>query len=373
MNYTEAKKLLTSQGKFHIKLGLERVQAVLKLLGNPQDKVKIIHVAGTNGKGSVCSIVANILKCAGYKVGLYTSPHLVEYTERIKINNEEISQQDFANYTEKICALADKYEIHLTEFEILTVMAYKYFADNKVKIAVIETGLGGRFDATNVTKKTFISVITSISLDHTDRLGDTIEKIAFEKAGIIKPKSIVITEISNKGFRIIRETAEKQKAKLIVATNYVDMNVDNGKNHIAVNGGKYEFNLLERRLRDNDYDTVVAFGEYLCAKIFASYLNFEFVDAKKLIYLDSNKNLNESKTKQAFERLMEKHNIVIPGFYGSTNGKDIVLLNRGGSDFSGAIACKYLGGECYENYSDVDGVYLCNPKIIKNKSHEKEI
>lgn len=136
---------------------------------------------------------------------------------------------------------------------------------------------------------------------------------------------------------------------------------------------EYEFNLLERRLRDNDYDKVVAFGEYLCAKIFASYLNFEFVDATKLIYLDSNKNLNESKTKQAFERLVEKHNIVIPGFYGSTNGKDIVLLNRGGSDFSGAIACKYLGGECYENYSDVDGVYLCNPKIIKNKSHEKEI
>ena len=186
MNYEQAKELLTSQGKFHIKLGLERVQAVLKLLKNPQDKVKIIHVAGTNGKGSVCSIVANILKCAGYKVGLYTSPHLVEYTERIRINNEEIPQNIFADYIEKICNLADEHEIHLTEFEILTVMAYKYFADNKVKIAVIETGLGGRFDATNVTKKTFISVITSISLDHTDRLGDTVEKIAFEKEGIIK-------------------------------------------------------------------------------------------------------------------------------------------------------------------------------------------
>ncbi len=244
MNYKEAIDLLTSQGKFHIKLGLERVQAVLKLLGNPQDKIKIIHVAGTNGKGSVCSIVANVLKCAGYKVGLYTSPHLVEYTERIRINNEEISQEVFSDYVQKICDLADKHEIHLTEFEILTVMAYKYFADNKVNIAVIETGLGGRFDATNVTKKTFISVITSISLDHTDRLGDTVEKIAFEKAGIIKPKSIVVTEISNKGFRIIRETAEKMNSKLVVSTNYVDMNTQNGKNYIAVNGGKYEFNLL---------------------------------------------------------------------------------------------------------------------------------
>ena len=164
MNYKQSIELLTSQGKFYIKLGLERVQAILELLGNPQDKLKIIHVAGTNGKGSVSSTVANVLKCADYKVGLYTSPHLVEYTERIRINNEEIPQDIFANYLEEICTLADKHEIHLTEFEILTVLAYKYFADNKVDIAVIETGLGGRFDATNVTKNTFISVITSISL-----------------------------------------------------------------------------------------------------------------------------------------------------------------------------------------------------------------
>lgn len=136
---------------------------------------------------------------------------------------------------------------------------------------------------------------------------------------------------------------------------------------------EYEFKLLERQLRNNDYDKVISFGEYLCAKILSSYLNFEFVDATKLIYLDNNKNLNESKTKLAFEKLVDKHNIVIPGFYGTSNGKDVVLLNRGGSDFSGAIVCKYLGGDCYENFSDVDGVYLCNPKIIRNKSLEKEI
>ena len=244
MNYEQAKELLTSQGKFYINLGLERIQSILKLIGNPQEKIKIIHVAGTNGKGSVSSILANILKCAGYKTGLYTSPHLVEYTERIKINNIDISKEDFATYIEKICTIAEKKNIHLTEFEILTAIAFKYFADNKVKIAVIETGLGGRFDATNVCKKPILSIITSISLDHTDRLGNTIEKIAFEKAGIIKPKSTILTEISNKGFRIIKNTAEEKKVKLIVATNYVNMNYENGNNYVSIEDKKCEFPLL---------------------------------------------------------------------------------------------------------------------------------
>lgn len=244
MNYEQAKELLTSQGKFYINLGLERIQAILKLIGNPQDKIKIIHVAGTNGKGSVSSILANILKCAGYKTGLYTSPHLVEYTERIKINNIDISKEDFAAYIEKICTLAEKKNIHLTEFEILTAIAFKYFADNKVKIAVIETGLGGRFDATNVCKKPILSIITSISLDHTDRLGNTIEKIAFEKAGIIKPKSTIITEISNQGFKVIKNAAEEKKAKLIIATNYVNMNYENGNNYVSIEDIKCEFPLL---------------------------------------------------------------------------------------------------------------------------------
>ncbi len=244
MNYEQAKELLTSQGKFYINLGLKRIQSILKLIGNPQEKIKIIHVAGTNGKGSVSSILANILKCAGYKTGLYTSPHLVEYTERIKINNIDISKEDFATYIEKICTIAEKKNIHLTEFEILTAIAFKYFADNKVKIAVIETGLGGRFDATNVCKKPILSIITSISLDHTDRLGNTIEKIAFEKAGIIKPKSTILTEISNKGFKIIKNTAEEKKVKLIVATNYVNMNYENGNNYVSIEDKKCEFPLL---------------------------------------------------------------------------------------------------------------------------------
>ena len=148
MNYNDAIKLLTSQGKFKIKLGLERIKDALEKLGNPQDKLKCIHVAGTNGKGSVCAIIATILKKSGIKVGLYTSPHIFEYTERIKINNEDISKEDFAKYVEKVCAL----NCDLTEFEVLTAVMFKYFADNDVDVVVLETGLGGRFDATNVIK-----------------------------------------------------------------------------------------------------------------------------------------------------------------------------------------------------------------------------
>ncbi|MBP3821361.1 bifunctional folylpolyglutamate synthase/dihydrofolate synthase [bacterium] len=185
--YSDAVNLLTSSAKFRISLGLERIFAILEILGNPQDRLNCIHVAGTNGKGSVCAILASILSYAGKKVGLYASPHIFKYTERIQINGIKISEQDFAQYIFEITKLADDNEIDLTEFEILTAVMFKYFADNNVDVVVLETGLGGRFDATNVIKKNICSVITHVDYDHTERLGDTLDKIAFEKAGIIKP------------------------------------------------------------------------------------------------------------------------------------------------------------------------------------------
>ena len=150
MRYEEAVKLLTSQAKFQIKLGLERVNKILNILDNPQNKIKVIHIAGTNGKGSVSSILSNILKHSGYKIGLYTSPHLVKYTERINVDGLDIKEETFTKYIEEICNLANEKDIELTEFEILTVCAFKYFFDEQVDIAIIETGLGGRLDATNV-------------------------------------------------------------------------------------------------------------------------------------------------------------------------------------------------------------------------------
>ncbi len=217
--YNNAIDLLTSQGKFYINLGLERISAVLDLLGNPQEKLKCIHVAGTNGKGSVCAIIASILTEAGMKTGLYTSPHIFEYTERIKINGCEISQDDFAKYIFEICEIADKNDIHLTEFEILTAVMFKYFSDNNVEVVVLETGLGGRFDATNVIKRNLCSIITHIDLDHTDRLGNTRSKIAFEKAGIIKPDCPVLT---CEGYEEIKDRADECNSLFVMAAPYED-------------------------------------------------------------------------------------------------------------------------------------------------------
>ena len=215
MNYDDAIKYITSNSNFYIDLGLDRISKVLDILGNPQDKMKFIHVAGTNGKGSVCSITASILAEAGYKVGLYSSPHIWEYTERIKINGIEISKSDFAKYVEKI----SKIEVHLTEFEILTVMMFLYFSDKNVEIAVLETGMGGRLDATNVIKENLCSIITQIDLDHTDRLGTTKDEIAYEKAGIIKKGCPLVTSM---GFEPIRDKVDEMDSMMIFTNPYVE-------------------------------------------------------------------------------------------------------------------------------------------------------
>ena len=219
-NYEKAVKLLTSQGKFYINLGLERISSILCLIGNPQDKLKCIHVAGTNGKGSVCSIISSILIQAGYKTGLFTSPHLFRYTERIKINNEENSEDIFAEKIFKINKLAQKNNIHLTEFEILTAVMFEYFAENNVDYAVVEVGLGGKYDSTNVIKSPVCSIITSIDFDHTERLGKTIEEIAEQKCGIIKKNCPIVVASFNKGFSTIKSFTEKNQ--LIIANDFVN-------------------------------------------------------------------------------------------------------------------------------------------------------
>ena len=213
--YEEAIKLLTSKGKFYINLGLDRISAALEKFGNPQDSLKCIHVAGTNGKGSVCAMLDAVLQEAGYKTGLYTSPHIWEYTERIKVNGKEISKEDFSAYVEEISACG----VHLTEFEILTVMMFLYFKRENVDIVILETGLGGRFDATNVIKSNLCAIITQIDLDHTERLGNTKEEIAFEKAGIIKPECPVITSM---GYEAVKDKADEMNSMFIFTNPYVN-------------------------------------------------------------------------------------------------------------------------------------------------------
>lgn len=174
--------------RFGVHLGLERILLLLENLGNPQQKVPIIHVAGTNGKGSVCAYLSSTLTAAGYKVGRYTSPHLVNWTERICINGLPIAEENLIDLLEIIQQKIPENEADTpTQFEVITAAAWLHFAQEKVDIAVIEVGLGGRLDATNVVSNPLVSVITSLSLEHWQILGPTLRDIAREKAGVLKP------------------------------------------------------------------------------------------------------------------------------------------------------------------------------------------
>jgi dihydrofolate synthase/folylpolyglutamate synthase len=186
-----------------MKPGLSRIKKFLKDLDNPQDSLKVVHIAGTNGKGSTAVFISNILIAAGYKTALYTSPHLIDITERISVNGKNIPTKIFKDLSKNYLNKAVKY--NLSYFEYLTSLAFIYFALQKVEVAVIETGLGGRFDATNIIKKQLVCAITSIAKEHQEILGNTIERITFEKAGIIKKNcDIVCGKLPKKADLVIR-------------------------------------------------------------------------------------------------------------------------------------------------------------------------
>lgn len=193
MNYNDALRYIGSRLRFGIKPGLDRIRRLLCRLGEPQSKLRFIHIAGTNGKGSTCTMTAAGLMAAGYRVGLYTSPYICDFRERIQINGEMIPEADLARLTELAAAIIDD-EDETTEFEVITCIALMWYAEQGCDYVVLETGLGGRLDATNVIDAPFAAAITRIDLDHTAILGDTVAQIAGEKAGIIKAGSRVVIQ-----------------------------------------------------------------------------------------------------------------------------------------------------------------------------------
>lgn len=211
--YTSTLDYLYSLQKFGMKFGLENIKYLLNYLGNPHEKFKSIHVAGTNGKGSTSSLIASIICEMGYKVGLYTSPHLVRFNERIKINGEEITNDFIIEQTNVLRPIIEK--IKPTFFEVTTAIAFKYFESQKVDYAVIETGLGGRLDSTNVIQP-ICSVITRIDFDHREILGDSLEKIAHEKGGIIKEKIPVIISKNVDEVKNVIKNITFQKSSLLI-------------------------------------------------------------------------------------------------------------------------------------------------------------
>ncbi|MBI4849246.1 MAG: bifunctional folylpolyglutamate synthase/dihydrofolate synthase [Nitrospirae bacterium] len=194
--YDSTVSYLYSLQKHGIKLGLENTKSLMGLLGGPHKAFRTVHIAGTNGKGSTSAAIASILRENGFKVGLFTSPHLVSFTERIRINGQRIEESEVINIAAMIRDLLTGTDLNPTFFEFVTAMAFYYFAQNKVDWAVIETGMGGRLDSTNVILPE-VSIITNISLDHCEFLGESISDITFEKAGIIKPGVPVITSSAN--------------------------------------------------------------------------------------------------------------------------------------------------------------------------------
>ena len=216
MTYPEAIQFLYGLQLFGTHFGLERAQRLAELAGNPQDKLRFIHVAGTNGKGSTCAVLESIYRAAGLRVGLFTSPHLVSFRERIQVNRQLISANEIVRRVGEIQPLLTQFPAghHPTMFEVVTVMALKFFAEQKCDLVIWETGLGGRLDATNIVTP-LASVITNIAFDHQQWLGDTLAKIAAEKAGIIKPGVPVVTAAAEpEALRVIAQCSREHGAAL---------------------------------------------------------------------------------------------------------------------------------------------------------------
>lgn len=221
-----AESILQSYQHFGVHLGLERIHQLLQKLDNPHKQVPIIHIAGTNGKGSVCAYLSSVLTEAGYRVGRYTSPHLIDWTERICINQKPISPTELQQCLERVVAATQNNTETPTQFEIITAAAWLYFAEQKTDIAVIETGLGGRLDATNVCETPLASVITSISLEHWQILGPTVADIAGEKAGILKAKCPAVIGELPESARIV---VEKRIQELDCPATWVKPAIDLGQ------------------------------------------------------------------------------------------------------------------------------------------------
>ncbi|RNC29952.1 MAG: Folylpolyglutamate synthase [Candidatus Dichloromethanomonas elyunquensis] len=242
----EAMDFIKNLTKFGINLGLHRIRSLLQRLGNPHQGLKIVHIGGTNGKGSTTAILQSVLKQAGYRAGMFISPHLHDYRERIRINDELISCQDITRGIAKMRPILEEMAAegieHPTEFEVSTALALWYFAEKQPDFVLLEVGLGGEIDSTNVVTPV-ISVLTSISMDHMDYLGESLPEITEVKAGIIKEGVPVITSVDNpESLQIIQHHTEKKKSALIQVGNEVRWEKDEGKqNSFHYHGLKYHY------------------------------------------------------------------------------------------------------------------------------------
>jgi dihydrofolate synthase / folylpolyglutamate synthase len=279
--YQEALDYLYSLTHSGIKLGLQNTSRLLQYFDNPQLSIRTIHIAGTNGKGSTAAISESILRAAGYKTGLYTSPHLLDFRERIQINRNLIEKQDITRLIQTIKNAVEKLEIPVTFFELGTVLAFLYFKEQNVDVNILEVGLGGRLDATNLCKAE-VSIITSISHDHMEYLGDDLKQIAFEKASIIKPSGTVFAHIpDNEIFNVVNSLAQSRDAavyRLNREFKVGKIDSEKGLQTFDFSGEKREFTGLELPLMGQFQAKNAGLAVAACLKFFR---NLNEVDMRK--------------------------------------------------------------------------------------------
>ena len=292
MNYGEALNYIHSLGKFSKPAGLDRITLALKRLNDPQNNFKAIHIAGTNGKGSVSAMLAKIFSTAGYKTGLFISPFIIDFRERIQINSEFISEEDLVKYSQRVIDTG----VEMTEFEFITAAAFSYFSDKKCDIVIAETGLGGRLDATNTLNNVAAAVITKIGLDHIGILGDTVEKIAAEKCGIIKDCPVTVTSPNQRKSAL---AVIEGSSKRLVTPDLSQLTVlncgENGSSIIYMNK-EYEISLVGEYQIENALtviETVKASGYNIPYKTVKTALantffpaRAEIISKKPLVVLD---------------------------------------------------------------------------------------
>ncbi|MCC0651075.1 MULTISPECIES: bifunctional folylpolyglutamate synthase/dihydrofolate synthase [unclassified Clostridioides] len=362
MKYEEALEYISQTNKFGIRLGLENIGKLLELLENPQETLNIIHVAGTNGKGSVCSFISNILRESGYKVGLYTSPYLETFTERIRVNGENIPQEDVARIIglikEKIEVMVSQGYAYPTEFEVVTAMAFYYYSEQKVDFVALEVGLGGRYDATNIITKSLVSVITSISLDHTGILGDTIEKIAYEKAGIIKENGIVLVyDQTDEAKDVIKSVCKEKNAKYI-EVNFDDINIKKSN----INSQIYDCNIMGETYKNLE---IMLIGEHqINNSILAMSVLKYLKDIKKLDNISEEsirKGLITTKWPGRIEKIKESPIFIIDGAHNEDGAKSLAkALDKHFKDKKLTLLIGMLEDK------DIDGVLdILMPKFSK--------
>ena len=324
MNYIEALNYINDKSKYGSRLGLHSIGKLLELLGNPQNGLKYIHIAGTNGKGSVASYISSCLNSGGYKVGLFTSPYLERFNERIQISNKDIPDEDLSRITEVVKEKADLMVSegwdHPTTFEIITAIAFIHFKEENTDYVVLEVGLGGRHDSTNIISESLVSVITTLDYDHIDVLGNTIGEIAYQKAGIIKDKGLVVSYPQDEdAIKVLKEVSHEKSADLHLLNT--DNIVPKKESHI---GSVFDFTYKGVTLKDIKISML---GSYQIYNASLAIYTLIILRDKGLLKIDNQaiyQGLAAAKWRGRLEVMEETPTILIDGAHNLQGMKNLV-------------------------------------------------